>query len=142
VDIEIMRVKLESLYCRYNQRRFIHPDPLEFLYNYDDLRDREIVGLIASSLAYGRVGQILKYISTILDRLRPSPYIFIKEASQKSINQMFKNFRYRFTTGKDISLMLLGIKQVIKRYGSLEACFKKGIREARVRGLIFFYGGW
>jgi len=46
---------LEELYELYNRRRFVHPDPLEVLYEYDDVRDREIVGLVASALAYGRV---------------------------------------------------------------------------------------
>ncbi|MBW2598179.1 MAG: TIGR02757 family protein [Deltaproteobacteria bacterium] len=45
----------------YNRRDYVHPDPLEFLYLYKEIRDREIVGLIASSLAYGRVKQILKF---------------------------------------------------------------------------------
>ena len=53
--INNLKEKLDELYAYYNRKRFVHPDPLEFLYNYDDLRDRELVGLIASSLAYGRV---------------------------------------------------------------------------------------
>lgn len=53
-----IKCKLENLYQRYNQPKYIHPDPIEFLYLYKDIKDREIVGLIASSLAYGRVKQI------------------------------------------------------------------------------------
>ena len=64
---DIMKENLEGLYAQYNHRRYVHPDPLEFLYNYPDILDREIVGLIASSLAYGRVAQILKSVSIILD---------------------------------------------------------------------------
>ena len=55
-----LREKLDILYDRYNQREFVDPDPLLFLYDYPDLRDREIVGLIASCLAYGRVEMIMK----------------------------------------------------------------------------------
>jgi len=50
-----IKCKLENLYQRYNQPKYIHPDPIEFLYFYKDIKDREIVGLITSSLAYGRV---------------------------------------------------------------------------------------
>ena len=57
---KISKDKFEELYCRYNRREFVHPDPLEFLYNYKDLYDREIVAFVASSLAYGRVAYILK----------------------------------------------------------------------------------
>lgn len=52
------KTKLDSIYNQYNRRSFVHPDPLEFLYSYKDIRDREIAGLIASALAYGRVAQI------------------------------------------------------------------------------------
>ncbi|MBI2342406.1 MAG: DUF2400 family protein, partial [Deltaproteobacteria bacterium] len=53
----------EKLYKSYNKHEYIHPDPLEFVYNYTEPADREIAALIASSLAYGRVAQILKSVS-------------------------------------------------------------------------------
>ncbi|MDY6863707.1 MAG: DUF2400 family protein, partial [Thermodesulfobacteriota bacterium] len=52
--MKIDRQILDTVYVKYNHRKFVHPDPLEFLYHYKDLRDREIAALIASSLAYGR----------------------------------------------------------------------------------------
>ncbi len=49
--LNLLKIKLNRLYDRYNRREFIHPDPLEFLYHYDEIYDREIVAMIASSLA-------------------------------------------------------------------------------------------
>ena len=118
---------LDDLYARYNQRRFVHPDPLEFLYHYEDIRDREIVGLVASSLAYGRVQQILKSVFLVLQRMQPSPYIFLNQASRETLLPDFAGFKHRFTTEEDIVSMLLGVKGVIERYGSLHACFAAGI---------------
>jgi len=60
---------LEGLYDCYNNRCWVHPDPLEYLYRYDRLDDREVAALVASMLAYGRVGQILKSVSEVLDHL-------------------------------------------------------------------------
>ena len=54
-DSELSRRRLESLYARYNRREFVHPDPIECLAGYPDPADREIAGLVASALAYGRV---------------------------------------------------------------------------------------
>ena len=113
---------LDALYARYNRREFVHPDPLEFLYDYEDVRDREIVGLVASSLAYGRVAQILKSISSILKRM-PSPSEFLRHTSRESLFTIFKDFKHRFTTGEELSAMLFGIKCVIDRHGSLYTCF-------------------
>ncbi len=117
------RERLDELYTRYNRREFVHPDPLEFLYDYEDLRDREIAGLVASALAYGRVAQILKSIASVFERMQPSPSMFLGRASRESLLETFVGFKHRFSDGEDLSMMLFGVKQVLDRYGSLHACF-------------------
>lgn len=114
---------LESLYRRYNRREFVHPDPLEFLYRYEDVRDREIAGLVASSLAYGRVAQILKAVGGVLSVMGPSPRAFVASAGSRVLTRKFIAFRYRFTTGDELIAMLSGVRNVLKEYGSLEGCF-------------------
>ena len=56
---------LESTYARFNHSKFIHPDPLEFIYRYKAPADRETVGFIAAALAYGNVTQIIKSVDII-----------------------------------------------------------------------------
>ena len=124
----IDKKNLDVLYQRFNRRRYVHPDPLEFLYPYRDLRDREIVGLIASSLAYGRVNQILEAVSKVLDGMN-RPYHFLLSSSPESIRTAFKNFKYRFTTGDDLVNMLSGLKRIIEIYGSLYECFISGLND-------------
>ncbi len=121
-----LKEALDFLYGKYNRRIFVHPDPLEFLYHYDNPLDREIVGLIASSLAYGRVAQILKSISSVLEKMLPSPSCYIERSTAAKIAADFAGFRHRFTPGSDLSEILLGIKTVREKYGSLSACFKRG----------------
>jgi len=125
----ITKKTLENLYLTYNKREFVHPDPLESLYNYSDLTDREIVGIIASSLAYGRVGQIAKSVSWVLDQMGPSPFDFLGKSSKKSLELVFSGFRHRFTTGYELASLLYGIKQVIERYGSLQKCFMQNLNK-------------
>jgi len=120
---------LDDLYDKYNRRDLIHPDPLEFLYDYEDSHDREIVGLIASSLAYGRVRQILKSVHSILGAMKPSPSTFLDRASRPLLQSTFSGFKHRFTTGEEIACLLLGIKGVIERYGTLYACFTAGMND-------------
>jgi uncharacterized protein (TIGR02757 family) len=119
--------KLESLYRQYNRRAFVHPDPLELLYDYEVLADREIAAFVASALAYGRVVQILNSVSSVLKRMGPSPYGFLKGASRKKITQTFSDFRHRFTGGEQLSAMLLALKQILKNHGSLNTCFVAGL---------------
>jgi uncharacterized protein (TIGR02757 family) len=114
---------LDQLYTFYNRREFIHPDPLEFVHQYADPIDREVVGMVASSLAYGRVHQILKSVSRVLNRVGESPSKFVLEHSLGSIRKVFKDFRHRFTGGDQLAALLYALKRVIQRHGSLQACF-------------------
>jgi uncharacterized protein (TIGR02757 family) len=122
----VYRDQLHDLYCTFNRREFVHPDPLEFLYDYEELRDREIVGLLASSLAYGNVRQILKSVRSVLKRLH-SPYSFLMDASRASLLKNLEDFKYRFTTGVELATMLYGVKRVIENHGSLHACFSSSL---------------
>ncbi len=124
----INRGQLEQIYEKYNRHEFVHPDPIEFLYNYDDLRDREIVGLVAASLAYGKVGQILRSIRKILVGMGDSPYDFVMDSSVNALHDAFVGFKHRFTTGEEIGRMLIGVKSVLEQFGSLENCFMAGYR--------------
>ena len=121
--------KLEELYSRYNKRNLVSPDPLQFLYDYEDLYDREIVALLAASLAYGRVAQILKSVQKVLDCMAPSPRHFITESKECEFRKIFQSFKHRFTTGSDIANLFSGIQAAILEHNSLEACFAAGYSE-------------
>jgi uncharacterized protein (TIGR02757 family) len=113
---------LEKIYSKYNRREFVHPDPLEFLYQYNGKRDREIVALIASSLAYGRVQQILRSVTKVLTAMGP-PAEFVGTVSEPETSRLFRRFKHRFTTGAEIAALLSGIGRILDRYGSLNECF-------------------
>ena len=119
----IDRETLERLYGKLNRREFVHPDPLELLYLYDDPDDREIVGLIASTLAYGRVKQILRSASNALDRMGPHPAAFVRNSSPDSLRRAFAGFKHRFTTGGALSSMLDGVRVAIDKHGTLGGFF-------------------
>ena len=109
---------LEGLYYVYQRRELINPDPLHFLYEYHDIRDLEIVGLVASSLAYGRVGQIMKSVEAVLSCLGDEPHKFLMDTETASI--VPPRFKHRFTTGEDMNNLLVNIREVLREYGSLE----------------------
>jgi hypothetical protein len=83
----VSKEKLDRLFLRYQDRRWVHPDPLEFLYAYPHKKDREIVGLIAASLAYGRVAQILKSVSAVLEKMEPSPRDFVRSSTDAGLQK-------------------------------------------------------
>jgi uncharacterized protein (TIGR02757 family) len=125
------RARLEELYEKYNDKKYIHPDPLEFLYNYKDSLDREVVGLIASSLAYGKVTQILKSVTLVLEKLSPNPAAVLAGASDVILKKMFASFKHRFTTGEELAIFLFNIGKILKEYGSINSCFLAGFDESK-----------
>ena len=119
---------LEDLYRGLNRREYVHPDPLEFLYRYDDPADREVVALLASSLAFGQVGQILRSVEAVLDRLGPRPARFLVDTSPGQITKQLRGFKYRFVRSENVAALLIALRQTIKKLGSIEAGFARGIR--------------
>ena len=125
-SLRLIIPQLENLYACYNKREYVSPDPLQFLYDYPDIRDREVVGIIASALAYGGVKQILASIGNVLDRMGASPYKFLISLDLPDLKKTLKGFKHRFATSDDLAQMLWGVKRMIEDYGSLEAGFLKG----------------
>ena len=120
------------------------PDPLLFLYDYPEVRDREIAGLIAACLAYGRVEMIMKTVGQVLEKLGPSPFQFLNNTRDGHIDTLFAGFKYRFATDVHLSNLLKGIKGVVTGFGSLENCFSAGegqSSETVLAGLCQLYQG-
>ncbi len=120
---------LDLWHHQYNRREKVHPDPLVFLYAYPDIRDREIAGLIASSLAYGRVAQIHKSLCRVLDKMGPSPLAFLNRSTRRSLTAAYGGFSHRFATGGNLINLMLAIKHVLARYGSIQGCFLSGMTD-------------
>lgn len=118
---------LERTYRRLNRREYVRPDPLQFLYDYDCPRDREVVALVASSLAYGRAKQILRGVASVLAVLGPHPARRLARASQADLRRDLRGFKHRFSTGEQVAEMLAGAARTTAEYGSLEACFGDGL---------------
>ncbi len=138
---KIIKIFLEETYKNYHRREYVDPDPLQFLYRFDDIRDREIAALTASCLAYGRVQQIIKSVALIIDFMKPSPYLFVKNISQGRAEAFFSAFQHRFTTGAQFLLFLNAVSKAVEAYGSLNKCFLSGMSsedKTSVNGLIAF----
>jgi len=118
---------LERHYRTFHKRRFVHPDPLEFLYDYADPADREIVALVAASLAYGRVAQIIVSVRRALDRLGASPARYVRDTTPARMKADLAGFKHRWTTGEDLAAMLTGARRAVRSHGSLGECLAEKV---------------
>jgi len=118
ISNSVLKAALENIYIKWNQPYYIHPDPLEFVHRYSHPLDQEIVGLLASSLAYGRVQQILKSLETLFDRLGP-PAETVLGSPDVDLELRLSDFKHRFTTGSQITRLLGRVREAVERFGSL-----------------------
>ena len=120
----------ERAYALFHHPSYVSPDPLEVVREYPRLADREVMGLIASSLALGRVDGILRAIRFVAARLRDesaSPAAVVAGESPSGLRLRCEGFRYRFFDAEQLYGLLLGIRSVLVRYGSMEACFGEAV---------------
>ena len=123
----IVQIKdaLEELYSRYNHKKFIPPDPLQFVYRYSAPADMEIAGLLSAVLAYGRVQQIEKSLEKLFAKMGMSPFEFVRNFNPAKRNEL-ADLKHRFNSGDDISDLLELLQEVIGKFGSIENFFARG----------------
>lgn len=122
---ENLKRRLEMLYRTFDAS-FLSSDPLEFVHRYESKEDKEVVGLIASSLAYGRVQGIRQSVAFVLNIMGDKPFGFTMRFRPERDMPLFSGFVHRFNTGPDIACLIYFAEQMIKEKGSIEGFFLKG----------------
>jgi len=125
VRVERLRVGLEALYGRYH-RSFLSPDPLEFPHRFRRSEDREVVGLIASGLAYGNVRSICNSMEKVLEWIGPSPSRFVQSLNPRHELERLGSFQHRWTRARDVVCLSWFAHQMIDMEGSIGGFFAKG----------------
>jgi uncharacterized protein (TIGR02757 family) len=114
---------LEDLYGRYNRRTHAAEDPISFLYGCPDANRREVVGIIAASLAYGGLIQIMRSVRNALDRLGSDPREFLLSSPPQKLREACDGFVHRVVNADRLWRLLWALKDVLASYGSLRKCF-------------------
>lgn len=114
---------LEQLFESFHHARFLESDPLWYAHQYERAEDREVVAFICACFAFGKVTSIKKTIEFILKSLGTSPADRLKKITVQELTAISDGFVYRWIQGEDLSLYLYRIGELLRRHGSLEACF-------------------
>jgi uncharacterized protein (TIGR02757 family) len=117
-----MRARLDGFARRYD-RRFLDSDPLGIVRRYDRAEDRELAGLLAAALAYGRVESIRSSLERLLSILGRRPSRFLEAFDPGRDGPRLAGFRHRFTGGGEVARFLGWVRRARETDGSLEAFF-------------------
>jgi len=96
-------------------------DPVSFVHRYAALHDREIVALVASSVAFGNVKTILAKLGDALDRVGESPALAADDPERLRV--ALDGWIHRVYLGEDIARLMIGARRVQRSSGSLGARF-------------------
>lgn len=117
-----LKAVLNRAYVEYDAR-WIEPDPVQFVWRYDRTEDREVAGLVASSLAYGTVKQIKKSVERVLGILGDRPARAIDSLDARAALRALDGFKHRFNDAVDAACLLVFIREMRRAHGSIENFF-------------------
>jgi uncharacterized protein (TIGR02757 family) len=86
---------------------------------------------MASSLAYGRVQQIVKNTVAVLNAMGPSPRKYMERATPGRMQKDYQGFKYRFTTEHELLAMLMSARTMVREHGGLDQCMARELEQAR-----------
>lgn len=119
----LLKESLDNFYKSYNLTERINSDPIEFPHRYKRPEDIEVVGLIAASLAYGRVTLFKPVLERIFKIMGESPSDFLLRFDIKKNAPLFSDIKYRMNKNEDILCLIYLISAVLKEHGSLKRLF-------------------
>ncbi|MEI6387163.1 MAG: TIGR02757 family protein [Spirochaetota bacterium] len=111
---------------RCNRLARLDRDPLALVRPFGELADRELAGLVASTLAFGQVDLIMRAVRQAMEPLGEHPAAALDALKDASIRKIWGAFQYRFMHGPDMVALLLAAKRARAEFGGLGAMFVHG----------------
>jgi uncharacterized protein (TIGR02757 family) len=120
-----LKAFLDHLYQTFDLS-MLAPDPLDVVRRCRTPEDREVAGLIAASLAYGRAEHIVRTVEQTMAAMDDRPYRFTLRFDPARDAARFSHFVYRFTRGEDLVCLIALLQHALRTYGSLGQLFASG----------------
>lgn len=117
---------LEDIRSSCNVAARLRRDPLAVVASYPDPSDRELAGLVASTLAFGSVDLILRACREALAPLGSSPRSTLLAMRDTDIAGTWAGFQYRYCFPRDMVALMGAARRALERSGSLEDFFVEG----------------
>src|SRR5688572_17458856 len=124
----LLKASLDRLYDSFNAPDSAF-DPVQVVRKYPRVSDREIIGFIASAVAFGRVASVVNSTNAICAVLGDHPARFLATFDPRVDGQPLRPLVHRWTRGDDFVALLWILRALILEFGSLEKAFVAGLRD-------------
>ncbi len=125
---ELVRPALERLLATCDRAAHVARDPVEVVHGERLPLDQELVGLLASAVAYGRVGLFKPRLIRLVEALGSEPSRLARAATPAELLQATAEFSYRMTGPAEVAALLYAAGRAQQRFGSLgqlvQRCFE------------------
>ncbi len=118
-----LQTYLDSLVARYEQPAFIADDPIAIPHGFDDPRDREVIGLYAALLAWGRRATIMAKLAELCERMRFRPYAFVRNFDVQRDAARLDGFKHRTFQPTDALHLTRSLSALLREHDTLESVF-------------------
>lgn len=114
-----IRELLDTEAARINSPAFIADDPVQFPRRFSRLQDIEIVALLSAIIAWGNRKMICRDAERMLSLMQNEPYAYVMDEGYEDLPGDMNLHRTFF--GRHFSYFLRGMREIYRRYGSLDA---------------------
>ena len=115
---EELRDLLEHLHDRYNRPEFIENDPISVPHSFTSRDDREVAGLLASTIAWGNRKAIVKSAHRMMQYMDNAPADFVRNASEGELARL-GSYVHRTFNGEDFKDFVRGVRGMFERFGGI-----------------------
>lgn len=85
------------------------------MHRYNEKRDKEIAGFLASQFAYGKIDLFKKFLTAVFERMGSDLGMFIQEGNFSGFDGLY----YRFQKSEDIIDLFNVLKMIIDEFSSI-----------------------
>jgi len=129
-EVDGIRERLDALLAGSNAESTRRRDPVDCVHRYEEPADQEVVGLIASSLAFGNAVAARRSIDRVLTALGPTPAATITNAGHPELRKRLRGFVHRIYRGEHLASLLWRAGDLCRGYGTLGDAFVQHHRES------------
>src|SRR5262245_66601346 len=114
--IQTLKPTLDRLYAEFNYPDSA-TDPIQIVRRFEGSDDREVVGFVAASLAFGRVTSVIQSIERVLALMGPRPAAYVRAFDPQRAKAAFAPVVHRWTRGPELVEIVWMMKQMMDRSG-------------------------
>ena len=118
-----LKAYLDGLVDRFERTEFIAEDPIAIPHGFDDPRDREVIGLYAALLAWGRRETVLNKMEALCERMDYEPFRFVRDFDPARDADALDGFKHRTFQPVDAFWFTKNLSAALERHGTIENLF-------------------